>query len=162
MSDTARLRSIMYSQLALPSRLGHALLLVVAMLATLVCTILLFTEPDLPLRTRVAFGVGIGIGASWSTFAVWVLSRRHVLYARHHVIAARLAIAVSTIVLVGSAMLAQTTQGAHAIVWSAIVMLLIAIAVHQRAQRRVAQLELRRAELTHALMQSAPRTERSS
>ncbi|MBL0940334.1 MAG: hypothetical protein IBJ03_15675 [Gemmatimonadaceae bacterium] len=155
--STATIRSLVNTELGLPSRLGHVLLLLVAMLATMVFGVLLFTEADLPLRTRVAFVIGIGIGLAWSVFASWVLSRKRVLYLRHHVIAARLAIGVSCVALIGAVVLAQTVHGApfgQAAVWSAVIMLLIAMAMHRRAKRRISDLESRRAALTIALQQS--------
>jgi uncharacterized membrane protein SirB2 len=149
------LRALVDTELALPSRLGHTLLLVAGIGMGCLFALLLVSEPALPLRTRVAFIGGLGIAILWTAFAAWVLRHRRVLYARHRVIAARLAIAVAAAATVGA--VAVVRQGAlgYAAVWTSAVLLLAAVLVHQQAMGRVAALERRRDALARALAQTA-------
>ncbi|GAA0274322.1 hypothetical protein [Cryptosporangium japonicum] len=56
------------------------------------------TEPHLPARTQVAFGVIAGGGLGWVGYGVWVVRRRTPLLALDRVVAGWLALAVSTVV----------------------------------------------------------------
>jgi peptidoglycan/LPS O-acetylase OafA/YrhL len=56
------------------------------------------TEPHLPARTQVAFGVIATGGLGWVGYGVWVLRRRTPLLALDRVVAGWLALAVTTAV----------------------------------------------------------------
>ena len=60
------------------------------------------TEPHLPARTHVAFGLLVIINAGWSAFCAWALAQRKVLYARQGVIAGRMAVLWSAVFVVGA------------------------------------------------------------
>jgi uncharacterized membrane protein YfcA len=60
------------------------------------------TEPYLPVRTHVAFGLLAAINIGWSIFFGWALTRRKVLYARQGVIAGRLAVLWCSVFVVGA------------------------------------------------------------
>ena len=76
----------------MPSRLGYVALLLAALTMTGVVGTLWATEPSLPLRVHVAFGVMVAIGSSWVVFALWVLTHRRILLARHQIVAGRMAV----------------------------------------------------------------------
>src|ERR671918_2584122 len=80
------------AELSVRSRLGYVALLLVALMMTSVIGALWMTEPVLPWRTQLAFGMMIVIGLSWVAFALWVLTHRRVLLARDSVVAGRMAV----------------------------------------------------------------------
>ncbi|GAB7042190.1 MULTISPECIES: hypothetical protein [Catenuloplanes] len=67
--------------------------------ATVVASLWL-TEPALPADTRAAFAGIVVIGLAWAGYAVWLLTRRHPLFARDRVIAAWLSLTACTILAV--------------------------------------------------------------
>src|SRR5690606_21414194 len=75
------------AELALPSRLGHTLLVLAGLAVATTVGSLLATEPSLPARTRIAFAAIVAAGLAWAALAGWVLARRRVLFASHRVIA---------------------------------------------------------------------------
>lgn len=150
----ADVQRLLAAQLRLPSRLGHTLLLLVALGGAGVTGALLLTEPALPLRTRVALAAMVAIGLSWAVFAAWVLARRRVLLAAHHVVAARLAVAFTAVYTLG-ALGASWWGDVGRAGWGAAgvggAMLAVAVAMHARARRRVGALSRRRADLERRL-----------
>jgi hypothetical protein len=155
-------RRLLAAELSLPSRLGHTLLLLASLGGTGVVGALLLTEPALPARTRAAMALMAAIGLSWAAFAAWVLARRRVLLAAHHVVAARMAVAFTTLFTLG-ALGAAWWGGAGRVGYAAAgvggAMLAAAVAMHARARRRVAELTRRRAALERRLgeLGGAPR-----
>lgn len=103
MNDTSRMppaaaiQTRLVTALALPSRLGHTALLLVATAMAGVTGTLTLTEPDLPLRTKLALGALAFIGVAWAIFAGWVLTRRDVLIGRHRLIAGWMAVSFSAV-----------------------------------------------------------------
>ena len=75
------------SELSTGSRLAHTAVGVAGLGMTALALSLLATEPVLPARTRAAFVVIALGGLAWAAFASWVLTRRRVLLAGHHVAA---------------------------------------------------------------------------
>ena len=152
--SAAEIRRRLAGELALPSRLGHTLLLLAGLGAAGVTGALLLTEPALPARTRVAFAVMVVVGLAWAALAAWVLARRRVLLATHRVAAARLAIAATALFTAGAAAVATTDDGARG-GWAAAgvgaAMLGAALLLHRQARRRVAALARRRDELAREL-----------
>jgi hypothetical protein len=142
------------AELSLPARVGHIALLLAALGSAGISAALLLTETGLPARTRVAFALMVVIGCCWVAFATWVLARRRVLFARHRVIAARMAVTFSAMFTIGSVALRWSDAAPRA--WPAamgvgLVMLAIAGFMLVRAQRRVAALIARREALEHLL-----------
>lgn len=148
---------LLAGELDRPSRPGHVALLVAASTMATVCGLMLATEVALPARTRVAFGVMIGIALSWVCFSVWTLTRRGVLLGKHRVVAAWMAVAFTSVF----------TSGALAIGWWSprrgawtpavglgAVLVVAAASLLVRARRRVAELTRRRAELERRLARS--------
>lgn len=147
------LQSLAQEQLSLWSRLGYVGLLLLAAMATTVVAALWITEPDLPLRTQAAFLVMTAIGLSWMAFAWWVLGRRHVMLARHGVVAGRMAVIFTALFLIGAmvAVYISVNPAAFAALWTGIVMLVVAVGLLLRANRRFAQLTERREALEREL-----------
>src|SRR3954467_1929601 len=97
----------MRSELSTGSRLGHTAVGVAGLGMAALALSLLATEPVLPARAQAAFAVIALGGLAWAAFAVWVLTRRRVLLASHHVAASALATALSTIFLTGAIVLRE-------------------------------------------------------
>ena len=140
-------------ELSVKARGGHVVLLLGALTMTVVCASLWLTEPALPVRTQVAFGMMTLIGLCWALYAIWVLHSRRVLLAFQEVVATRLAVTFCSAALAGSLALALG-EGIRA-AWSAVGMfapMLIAAAVLlARARRRLNALTARRAALEEQL-----------
>src|SRR5215213_4074303 len=97
-----QMQQLVATELSVGSRVGYVMLLLIAISATGIIGALWFTEPPLPGRTQFAFAVMILIGLSWTGFALWVLTRRHVLLAGHRVIATRMASGFTAVFVLGS------------------------------------------------------------
>ncbi|HEY0140831.1 MAG TPA: transmembrane transport protein [Thermoanaerobaculia bacterium] len=136
------MQRIVAGELSLRSRIAYAALLLVALLMAGGIASLLLTEEGLPRRTEIAFAVLIVIGLSWVAYAAWVLTRRRVLLAGHRIIAARMAIAFTSVFVVGAMLLAMWP----AAIFGA-VLLIVAVAMLLHARKRFAQLLQRRREL---------------
>ena len=141
-------------QLSLPARLGHIALLLVSLAVSGVVGALLLTEPALPARTKVAFGMMVPVSLAWAAYATWVLRYRRVLFARHRVIAGRMAVGFAMVFTLGAVLLGRTS-GASAPWYGAfavgILMLCAAVVILHRANVRLAQLARRRQELEREL-----------
>ena len=107
--SAAALKQLVDAELSMPSRLGYVALLLAALTMTGVIAALWATEPTLPLRVQIAFGLMVGIGASWVGFAVWVLTTRRILLARHRIIAGRMAVTFTSLFVLGALGLGITT-----------------------------------------------------
>lgn len=136
-------------ELALPPRLGYVALLLGATTMTSIVTALWLTEPVLPIRAQAAFGVMIGIGLSWASFAVWVLRRRRVLLGQQSIVAGRMAVAFTTIFILGALLVGYTsgTTAGYAAAALGLLMLGAAAGLLLRAHRTVARLGARRRTL---------------
>lgn len=143
---TDALRQLVETELSTRARAGHVVLLLVSLLMTIGIVSLWGTEPSLPARTQLAFGVMTAIGLSWSAFAIGVLTRRRTLFVRHRIMAGRLAVTFSSVFVV-AAVAAGFVTGVRAALPAAVmgaVMLAAAVFVLLRARRAVARLERRR------------------
>ncbi len=145
--SVVEMQRLINGELSLRSRLGHTALLLVALAMTVVIASLWLTEPSLPVRTQIAFGVMVGIGLSWVAYAAWVLTRRRVLLAGHRVIAARMAVTFTTVFVLGSVALgiwSPVGRPAFAAAGLGALMLMVAVAMLLSARRRFAELMQRR------------------
>jgi hypothetical protein len=138
------------AQLSLPSRIGHALLLLVSLLMAAAIGALWATEPSLALRTHVAFAFIVGAALAWAIFSSWVLARRRVLFGADRVLAARMGLTFSALGAAGMAALGywgEAGRGAylgalvHAGLGGVAAVLLIS------ARRRVEALSRRRRQI---------------
>jgi hypothetical protein len=145
----AELERLARTELSDTARLAHVLLVLVASAMTIVVVSLLLTEPALPTRTIVAFGLLSLIGAGWVAFGIWVLRARRVMLARQRVVAGRLAVAFAGTFTVGCVALAAATAVPAA--WPAtgmsLVLLASALIVWRRAEADHAALLARRDSL---------------
>jgi hypothetical protein len=148
--DLRRLTSL---ELSLPSRLRYVVLLLAASTMTAIVIGLLATEPGLPARTSIALGMSATIGVSWMIFAVWVLTRKRVLLAGHRIVAGRLAVAFTSVFVLGAVLVAATTGKSSLFSAAALglVMFAVALTLLMRAKRQFAQLTNRRDELQRLL-----------
>lgn len=151
--STAAVRQLADTELSVPSRLGHVALLLAALGMTAVVMSLWLTEPALPLRTHVAFGVMTAIGVSWSAFAIWVLTSRRVLFARQRIVAGRMAVTFAAAFTTGALVTAAATGAAAALAaaGTGIVMVTVAIIILRRAHLASARLMARRDALEQQL-----------
>jgi hypothetical protein len=129
----AGLERLARTELSLGARLVHVALALVASAMTIVVVSLLLTEPALPLRTIVAFGLLGLIGVGWVAYSAWVLTARRVMLARQRVVAGRLAVVFCGTFTGGCVVLAFTTGAPAA--WPAMAMSVVMLA-HALAARR--------------------------
>ncbi|MCC7001864.1 MAG: hypothetical protein IT357_06890 [Gemmatimonadaceae bacterium] len=154
MPPAAVIQARVSTALALPSRLRHTALLLVATAMAGVTGALALTEPGLPLRTRLALGALAVGGVAWAMFAGWVLARREVLFGRHRLIAGWMAVGFSAVLTMTSAVAAwmdrRTTMWLPATGVGVVMLILAAVLLH-RAHGDVRALRTRRDALRAAL-----------
>jgi hypothetical protein len=151
--SSAAVRQLADAELSVPSRFGHVVLLLAALGMTVVVMSLWLTEPALPLRTHVAFGIMSGIGLSWSAFAIWVLARRRVLFARQRIVAGRMAVTFAAVFTIGAVATVAATGAAAALAAAVTgaVMIAAAALILRRAHRASARLMARREAIEREL-----------
>ncbi len=150
---TADVQRMLATQVGLPSRLAYTALLLAGLAGATVVGALLLTEPALPARTRIAFGLMVGIGLGWAGFAAWVLARRRVLLAEHRVVAATMAFAFSALFTLGAVAVGRWGDAGSAWIAAAgvgTIMMSVAAVVLVRARSRRDALLQRRRELERA------------
>ena len=142
-------RILLDAELSLKARVAHVALLLVALIATAGLLSLWLTEPALPARTHAAFALLVAINVSWTLYALRVLTHRRVLFARHRIIAGRMAVTFTSVFLAGAVAVGVTTGAAAAFLAAGlgVGMLVAAVAVLARAHRAHARLTARRLEL---------------
>ncbi|GAB4048549.1 hypothetical protein [Catellatospora paridis] len=130
------------SRLSGPLSLRRRVLTVVALLGGLLgaafVLLLWLTEPALPGRTQLAFGVLVLIGLGWAGYGGWVLSRRTPLFALDRVIAGWLALAATGLLAGLTVLVAVTRGGVHPVAYAVVVVLVVVAAgilVRARALR---------------------------
>ncbi len=155
-ASVAALKQLVDAELSMPSRLGYVALLLAAMTMTGVVGTLWATEPSLPLRVHVAFGVMLAIGASWVVFALWVLTHRRILLARHQIVAGRMAVTFTSVFMLGSLAVGYATGRPEAYKAAAVGVLMLGLAVVTlvRAHRAFGRLVSRRNVLERELGRS--------
>jgi hypothetical protein len=156
-ASAASLHRLVDAELSMPSRLGYVALLLAALTMTAVVGTLWATEPTLPMRAHVGFGLMVAIGSSWIVFALWVLTHRRILFARHNIVAGRMAVTFTAIFLAGALAMGYTTGRSEAYKAAAVgvVMLGMSVAVLVRAHRSFARLASRRDALERELGKGA-------
>ena len=142
-------RRLADAEFSFRSRLGYVALLLAALMMTAIVAALWMTEPALPLRTQLAFAAMTMIGLSWSAFALWVLTHRRVLLARHGIVAGRMAVTFSAAFLIGALAVgyASGARAAFAAAGLGAVMVCAGVAALVLAHRRFDRLSVRRREL---------------
>lgn len=156
-----RLQRLAAAELSVAARLRYAALLLVSLAGAGLVASLWITEPDLPARTHAAFAAIVLVATGWAALAARALATRRVLFARHRVTVAWMAVAVSGLMLAGAAVAWRTgafgaasgpAAGFAALMLAASVVALIA------ARRRVASLVARRQALERQLDGATGRT----
>ena len=145
------LLALVETELSFPSRLARGTLaLVLAMMAGAIA-LRAVTEPALPSRARVAFAVIGGLGVFSSVYGLRMLTSRGALLAWHRVIAARIAVGLAAMVVLGGSIIGYLTGilAAFVIAGFGLVLLLGTIALLRQENRKFAALTARR----HALAQ---------
>jgi hypothetical protein len=152
-------RALMAARLSTGARVGHVALLLVSLAMATAIGSLWATEPLLPARTHVAFGVMVAIGLSWAVYATWVLTTRRVLLGRHRLVAARMSVAFSSVFVLGCLLLAVATghRAGYVAGGSGVVLLAVAVAMLVRARREVTRLDARRRTIERTLGEIAGR-----
>lgn len=148
-------RKSLAGELSTRSRLAYTFLLLVDLGLAAAVGSLWLTEPGLPVRTHIAFGMLLAFTLGWSGFLLWTLARRKVLLARHRVLAGRLAVTFCSLFTLGALALGLLQPERRATGLSAAGMggflLLVAVALLVPAQRRYRELTARRGELEREL-----------
>lgn len=135
------------ASLSLRRRIGYLALAFTGLTGSALILVLSVTEPGLPPRTKVAFGVLMAIGFCWAAFGAWAVTRRTPLFARDRVVASWIGLAAWLAFTVGG--LAIT--GFEPTLFGVVVPLGVLAVVNLRTARRArAALLRRRAELTGA------------
>ena len=149
----AELKRLTRTELSMRARVAHVLLALAASAMTIIVASLWLTEPALPFRTSVAFGVLTSIGLGWLAFSLWVLNSKRVMLARHRVVAGRLAVGFTGVFVAGSALLglASAIEAAWPAAAMGGVLFVIAIVLWRRAELAHATLVARRNALAHEL-----------
>lgn len=155
--SVAEVQRLIAGELSLPGRLAYTALLVVSLAMAGILGSLWLTEPSLPFRTQLAFGTMLAIALSWVAYATWVLTRRRVLLAGHRIIAARMAVAFTTIFTTASlaaALWSPVGRAAYGASGTGVVMLVVALGMLLSARRRFETLMQRREALERELSQT--------
>jgi hypothetical protein len=149
------------AHLSTRARAGYVTLLLVSATMAVMLGSLWLTEPRLPLRTHVAFGLIVAVAISWTGFALWVLTRRRVLFGVDRLVAARMALlfsVVSAASLLAAAHWSAAGRMAFAAGLAEIPLCALAAALLVRAQRRVRALSRRKQEIEQQLAQRQRQT----
>lgn len=147
------LRRLTRTELSMRARIAHVLLALAASAMTIAVMSLWLTESALPLRTTLAFAVLTCMGLGWLAFSIWVLTSKHVMLARHRVVAGRLAVLFSGAFVAGCVVLAfaSTLRAAWSASAMGAVLLAVAIVLWRRAETAHARLLARRNTLAREL-----------
>ena len=146
-----KMQKLMRTELSSPARLAYTLLLLADLAMGAIVLSLWLTEPELPMRTHVAFALMVLVSAGWAAFFVWTLTRRTLFLARHRLVSARLAVGFTALFAGGALLLGVLDAEVRSVAFSAAalggVMLAVAIAILLFARRRVRELLDRRVQL---------------
>jgi hypothetical protein len=151
--SAAEIQRMLATELSLRARVGYVALLLVSLLMAIGVGSLWLTEPSLPMRTHIAFGLIVVIALSWVALAARVLANRRVLFAAHRIVAAWMSVVFSGIFVAGMlAVRLSDSEGYDAAAASLAagcggVMLAVAVALLLRARRNYAMLQDRRRAL---------------
>lgn len=145
------IRSRMDEELSRGSRAGYIVLLIIDLLAGVVIASLWMTEPELPVRTHLAFGAMLAISLVWAGFYLRVLSRRGPFLVSHRIAGARIAVICTAVFTAAALLLAAMDSEVRgtALTASALggVLVCVAAILLTRAKKRFAMLQRRLAQL---------------
>lgn len=109
-ADADAVKRFLRHEASWATRRIYVVVLLGAALTTSAVVSLLLTEPQLPTRTRLAFGALVLLGLAWTALSAWVLTRRHSLFALQRVQAGRLAVVCTSVFTLGAAALQFTGE----------------------------------------------------
>lgn len=148
-------RKSLAGELSTRSRLGYTVLLLVDLALAVAVGSLWLTEPGLPARTQIAFGLLVAFALAWSGFLLRTLTRRKVMLARHRVLSGRIAVTFCSLFTLGALVLGffepDRRETGLAMAGMGAVLLLVAVALLVPARRRYRELMARRLELEREL-----------
>ncbi|WP_239513818.1 hypothetical protein [Streptosporangium sp. 'caverna'] len=135
--------------LSLRSRIGNVVALLGGLGGALFTGLLWATEPALPGRTHLAFGVLVALGLAWAGYGTWALTRRTPLFALDRVIAAWLAVTATGLLTAGTVAIAvaRGTWVSAAGILVAVTLGAVALVILVRARAARAALLRRKREL---------------
>jgi hypothetical protein len=139
------------TELSRAARLGQVALLLAFVVMIGIIGLLGITERSLPLRARIVFAVIIAIGVFGTVFALWALSNRRALLARHRVIGCRVAVAFAAMNALGASIIGfvKGIPAAFVVAGFGVILLCGTIALLRQENRKFSALTARR----HALAQ---------
>ncbi len=159
--SVADIQRLAAAELSLPSRMGHAALLVLSVMMAATIGSLWATEPSLPRRTHIAFAIIVGVALAWAIFALWVLARRRLLFGADRVLAARMGLTFSAVGAIGIGVLGywgELGRGAYLAALVQAALCGVALVLLVRAQRHVAALARRRRAIENQFAGGVPRS----
>ena len=138
-------------ELSRVARLGQVTLLLAFVVMVGIIGLLGITEPSLPSRARVVFAAITAIGVFGIVSALWALSTRGALLARHRVIGCRVAVTFAAMIVLGALGLGlvKGIPVAFGVAGFGVILLGGTIALLRQENRKFAALTARR----HALAQ---------
>lgn len=104
--NTDDVKTLLDQGLSARARFGHLALLLLAASMSIVLLSLLTAEPDLPIRTQLAFAVMLLIGLAWVGYAAWALKYRWTLHAQHRLVASIIGLVASLLFTGGAGVIA--------------------------------------------------------
>lgn len=131
------------------ARYAHVALLLASAGMAVVLASLLATEPMLPLRTQMGFVAMLCVALAWIGYAAWVLGQRRPLFARHRVVAGRMAVGFNAafVTVAATAFAMSGASLARNAVFAGVVMLTLAIVALVRANGEATRLLAMRRQL---------------
>jgi hypothetical protein len=152
-TSAAAAHHLVDAELSAVSRFGYLALLLASLAMSAVTGALWLTEPALPARTSIGLAVITAIGVSWTAFAIWVLTRRRVLFARHSIVAGRMAVTFTSVFVAGALAIGLTSGGRAPFAAAGLGVLMLggAVVILRRAHRDFDRLEARRRALEAGL-----------
>ena len=150
-SSPKDLLALAETELSRVARLGQVTLLLAFVAMVGVLGLLGITEPSLPSRAPVVFAAIIAIGVLGTASALWTLSTRGALLARHRVIGCRVAVALSAMIVLGASLIGfvKGIPLAFGVAGFGVILLGGTIALLRQENRKFSALTARR----HALAQ---------
>ena len=147
------LRALAETEISRVARLGQVTVLLAFVMMVGIIGLLGITEPSLASRARVVFAAITAIGVFGIVSALWALSTRGALLARHRVIGCRVAVAFAAMIVVGASIIGflKAIPSAFAVAGFGVILLGGTIALLRQENGKFAALIARRDALAQQL-----------
>ena len=147
------LRALAESELSRVARLGQVTVLLAFVMMVGVIGLLGITEPSLPTSGRVVFAAILAIGVFGTVSALWTLSTRGAVLARHRVFGCRVAVAFAAMIVLGASIIGfvKGIPVAYAVAGFGVVLLGGTVGLLRQENRKLAALTARRHVLAEQL-----------